>query len=200
VNIYTKEFFEKRASGSSASARRIVPMIVNLLRPRSVLDVGCGVGSWLAVFREHGVTDMLGIDGDYVPVERLEIPASAFRSADLSSPVRLDRSFHLVVCLEVAGHLSPEHAGTLVESLCGLGPVVRFPRRSPSRGGRVIRMSIGQTTGPSGLRLGGTSRLIASDRGFGTTAKSNGGMLKIPFFRHVRILSRATPLCQRRRS
>ena len=55
---YTPEFFEDRQPGSRRSADRVVPMIVELIRPRSVVDIGCGVGTWLAAFSGHGVADI----------------------------------------------------------------------------------------------------------------------------------------------
>lgn len=35
------------------------------LKPRSVMDVGCGTGTWLKVFQELGA-DVKGIDSEYV--------------------------------------------------------------------------------------------------------------------------------------
>ncbi len=63
---YTEQFFESQQQGSMASAEVIVPIITSLFPVRSVIDVGCGVGGWLKTFGKHGVTDHLGIDGDYV--------------------------------------------------------------------------------------------------------------------------------------
>lgn len=40
--------------------------MLELYTPESVVDVGCGVGTWLAAFAQHGVDDVLGVDGDYV--------------------------------------------------------------------------------------------------------------------------------------
>ena len=40
-----------------ADAREIVPEILRLIRPGSVIDLGCGIGTWLSVFRELGVTE-----------------------------------------------------------------------------------------------------------------------------------------------
>src|SRR6266508_5182591 len=125
-DLYTTEFFRSRETGSGASARHIVPLLVDLLAPASVVDVGCGTGTWLAVFQRHGVDDIVGIDGDYVPTDELHISPARFRAHDLTQPLCLGRSFDLVVSLEVAEHLPPESATGFVDSLCGLGPVVLF--------------------------------------------------------------------------
>lgn len=53
-------FFEHQKGGSFNSARQIVPFVISLVHPCSVLDVGCGVGPWLAVFLEHKVEEHRG--------------------------------------------------------------------------------------------------------------------------------------------
>lgn len=72
---YDKDFFLPLQDGSLRSARQIVPLVIDLVHPASVLDVGCGVGAWLSLFAEHGITELLGVDGDYVQREMLLIPS-----------------------------------------------------------------------------------------------------------------------------
>src|ERR1700730_5942413 len=69
---YDGAFFDRIEAGSLSSARVVVPMIIDLLAPKSVIDVGCGRGAWLKVFAENGVCEMDGIDGAHVnPAELL---------------------------------------------------------------------------------------------------------------------------------
>src|SRR2546429_8002382 len=105
---YDVGFFQAWQPGSLASARVIVPIVLDLLGPTSVVDVGCGIGTWLSVFEESGVSDVIGVDGDYVDRDRLLIEPGRYIARDLESPLRLDRSFDLAVSLEVAEHLAPE--------------------------------------------------------------------------------------------
>jgi SAM-dependent methyltransferase len=135
MTVYDENFFLELQEGARRSAREIVPLVLRLLHPRSVVDVGCGLGTWLAVFAESGVPDVLGIDGDYVNLQDLEIPKDRFLAHDLSKPLRLGRSFDLVLSLEVAEHLSEDHAATFVDTLTGLGGVVLFSAAIPFQGG-----------------------------------------------------------------
>ena len=132
---YTTDFYEGQRSGSRRSADRVVPLIIDLIGPRSVVDVGCGVGTWLASFSHHGVKDVIGVDGEYVDRKLLQIPKEQFIGRDLTQPIGLERRFDLVCCLEVAEHLDAAFAGTLVDSLAGLGPVVLFSAAAPYQGG-----------------------------------------------------------------
>lgn len=132
---YDRGFFEARLGGSRSSAEVIVPIVLGLVDCRSVVDVGCGTGEWLAEFRRAGVQDVLGVDGDYVDRRLLKIPGDRFLAADLACPLDLRRRFDLVVSLEVAEHLAAEVAETFVTSLTTLGDVVLFSAAVPHQGG-----------------------------------------------------------------
>jgi SAM-dependent methyltransferase len=135
MKAYSDEFFDRHLEGSRRSALLVVPMIMDLVRPRRVVDVGCGRGTWLAAFRDYGAKEILGIDGDYVDPDRLEIAQHEFLACDLSRPLVLDRQFDLAVCLEVAEHLPEESADSVVALLTSLAPVVLFSAAVPSQGG-----------------------------------------------------------------
>jgi SAM-dependent methyltransferase len=106
-----------------------------MIKPTSVVDVGCGTGGWLAVFRSLGIEDVLGVDGSWADQKKLEIPQERFVVFDLKKPLRLDRRFDLVLSLEVAQHLADRYAATFVGSLTGLGPAVLFSAAIPYQGG-----------------------------------------------------------------
>ena len=132
---YDVEFFRAFQQGSVASARVIVPIVLDLFSPRSVVDVGCGIGTWLSAFEEHGVSDVVGVDGDYVNRDDMLIEQGRFIAHDLQQPLRLDRSFDLAVSLEVAEHLAPKAAATFVESLVRLAPAILFSAAIPQQSG-----------------------------------------------------------------
>jgi SAM-dependent methyltransferase len=123
------------ASNAVQSARRVIPLVLELVQPRSVVDVGCGFGAWLSVFSEYGLSDFLGIDGTYVATENLLIPADKFLGQDITNGVHSDRAFDLGVCLEVGEHLPAESARVLVRDLVQLAPVILFSAAVPGQGG-----------------------------------------------------------------
>ena len=135
MQSYTEEFYEIVREGAKESAKEIIPIIFEFIQPKSVIDVGCGVGTWLSVFQAHGVEDVWGIDGDYIDKNVLEIPEEKFLTFDLKNPFKLSRQFDLVVSLEVGEHLPQECAETFVESLTQLAPVILFSAAIPFQGG-----------------------------------------------------------------
>jgi SAM-dependent methyltransferase len=132
---YDQQFFAGIDAGARSSAEVIVPMLIDAVGPSSVVDVGCGTGTWLATFQAAGVTDLLGIDGDYVDKSTLHIPVENFQAADLNRPLHIDRSFDLALSLEVAEHLVPSRAEGFVADLVRLAPVVCFSAAIPLQGG-----------------------------------------------------------------
>jgi SAM-dependent methyltransferase len=133
--FYTRAFFARQREHARSSAETVVPLVLELTGARSVVDVGCGTGTWLAAFAAHGIADVFGVDGAYVDADALEIARERFLAHDLTRPLELPRRFDLVVSLEVAEHLPADDAATLVESLTGLGPIVLFSAAIPGQGG-----------------------------------------------------------------
>ena len=126
ATLYDRAFFRQIAGGSSRSAARIVPELLWLIAPESVVDVGCGQGIWLAEFQRHGVADVLGIDGAWVEQREFLAGSDRFLAHDLRQALALDRRFELVITLEVAEHLPPERSESFVADLVALGPVIAF--------------------------------------------------------------------------
>ena len=131
---YGPRFHSLREPGSTRSAGIVVPLVIDLLHPSSVVDVGCGPGSWLAEFKAHGVSEILGIDGPgAAAASRLE--TGELLVHDLLSPLNVQRRFDLAVCTEVAEHL-PEAGGlALVAELVRMSRAVLFSAAVPHQGG-----------------------------------------------------------------
>ena len=94
---YGAGFFEAPAEGTRRSAAIVTPILIELFRPASVVDVGCGTGLWLSAFRQHGVADIQGVDGPWIPSAQLEIRATLLHQHDLSRPLELGRTFDLAL-------------------------------------------------------------------------------------------------------
>jgi len=132
---YSDEFYDGQRDGSRRSAELAVPWLLSVVPARSVVDIGCGVGTWLSVFRKEGVSDVLGMDGSYVDRERLLIPGDQFVPADLRAPRSPGRTFDLALSLEVAEHLPHESSRQFVEFITSLAPIVVFSAATPGQTG-----------------------------------------------------------------
>lgn len=121
---------------NTGAASEIFPVLFRYFKPKSVLDVGCGIGTWLEVLDQYGITDYFGIDADYVQKKQLHIPIEKFMSHDLEKPFDLKRKFDLVISMEVAEHLSESVADSFVESLVRHSSVIMFSAAIPYQEGQ----------------------------------------------------------------
>jgi SAM-dependent methyltransferase len=119
-----------------AVPRVVVPTILQFVKPISVLDVGCGIGTWLKAFEENGVKDIVGIDGDHVDRSKLKIADTQFVPRDLNKPWSLGRKFDLAISLEVAEHLEETTSDLLVKSLTEHADTIIFSAAIPGQGGQ----------------------------------------------------------------
>jgi hypothetical protein len=60
---YDDGSFAAKNTEARESARAVMPRLLELSSPRSVVDVGCGTGTWLSVARELGIDDWSGWTG-----------------------------------------------------------------------------------------------------------------------------------------
>jgi len=135
TGMYGRAEFERQHQRSRMAAAVIIPLALRATGARSVLDVGCGVGTWLAACAENGIEDYLGIDGYHVDADLLQIPRQHFQTTDLRQPLALDRAYDLALSVEVAEHLPPEAGPLLVKQLTGAAPAVLFSAAIPGQTG-----------------------------------------------------------------
>lgn len=134
AGTYIPNFYDMIRHGCQTSADAVVPVVYHdLLKPKAVIDIGCGEGWWANKFKELG-SNVLGIDGSYVKTSPL---GSDFKAVDIDvvgSLTGIPRA-DLVVCLEVAEHLKASRADSFVEELCGLAPTLLFSAAIPRQPG-----------------------------------------------------------------
>ncbi|WP_120495874.1 bifunctional 2-polyprenyl-6-hydroxyphenol methylase/3-demethylubiquinol 3-O-methyltransferase UbiG [Kiloniella sp. EL199] len=132
---YNNEFYDDLEGTQIPSANVIVPLLYNILKPSSVVDVGCGRGFWLKEFAKLGVQRVFGVDGPWVPQNKLAIPQENFKVCDLSKELNLPENFDLAINLEVAEHLPEERAVSFVRDICQIAPAVFLGAAIPGQGG-----------------------------------------------------------------
>jgi hypothetical protein len=133
--VYDEDFFEATVQASLRSARVVIPLVLELVKANSVVDVGCGLGAWLRACVDHGVGVVRGLDGAYVDQSRLLIDRACFTPVDLSHPAAIEGIYDLAICLEVVEHLPAANNSELVAMLTAAAPIVLFSSAIPGQGG-----------------------------------------------------------------
>lgn len=132
------KYIHKPEVHNSVSPEKVVPILIEMFNPRSILDVGCGIGTWLHSFARRGITDLIGVDGDYVDRTMLAqyLDIKKFQPIDLTNPFDLKRKFDLVISLEVAEHLPESSADGFVRTLIRHSDLIAFSAAIPGQGGQ----------------------------------------------------------------
>lgn len=122
---------------NTMAAKEIIPVILNFCKPNSILDAGCGLGTWLQVFLEdYKIKDILGIDRFRPDYKQLYISHEYYKTSDLRNGFDLGRKFDLLLCLEVAEHLPEQSSDKLIHSLCSHSDDIVFSAAIPGQGGQ----------------------------------------------------------------
>jgi hypothetical protein len=135
-DIYDYKFADAVTEDSRKSAAQIIPYLVDQYRPKSIVDVGCCQGVWLAEAKAYGVKFVLGIDGPHIRREALCIDESEFLASDFECDFpKTHIIFDMALCLEVAEHLTPGCGDRLVEWLCSHAKVIVWSAAIPGQAG-----------------------------------------------------------------
>lgn len=133
---YNTDFMTYTDRTSRFAAQTIATLLREWFSINSMLDVGCARGTWASVWREAGISDVHGVDGDYVGSDTLVVPRDCFSARDLSQPFDFARRFDLVQSLEVAEHIQPGAADTFVDNVVRHADgLLLFSAAPPGQGG-----------------------------------------------------------------
>ena len=133
---YSARFYDARRAGSLSSAEIVLPILFDLLLPSSVLDIGCGVGTWLAAAHKLGATRLIGYDGPHVRPDMLVDHEIEFRSINLEHEEPKPERIDLAMSLECAEHVSQAAGFRIVKCLCQSADAVLFGAAIPGQGGK----------------------------------------------------------------
>ncbi len=136
LNIYDEKFYNNADKIIAPSVQSVVTILIKYFNPKSVIDIGCGNGLYLAKFAEAG-KEILGFDGSPAAV-KISSVADKIKLFNLTKSLRLNRHFDLCLCIELAEHLPLVAADTLVNSLTSLSNNIVFTAATPGQGPRSI--------------------------------------------------------------
>jgi SAM-dependent methyltransferase len=135
--FYHPHYHDEKVTPARRAAERILPIVFSVVDVSSIVDVGCGPGSWLAAARDMGVPLLTGVEGEWA-IEWFgenRTGACDFELANLEDELRLPATFDLAICIEVIEHLSPTRGESFVGDLCRCAANVLFGAAVPGQRG-----------------------------------------------------------------
>jgi 2-polyprenyl-3-methyl-5-hydroxy-6-metoxy-1,4-benzoquinol methylase len=132
TKIYDQKFFNNTLKFEKSSAEALTAILIKQFAPKSVVDIGCGIGIYLAEFKKNNI-EILGYDGSPAAIAGSLI-GNQIKLHDLCEPLKLSRKFDLCLCFEVAEHLEKNYARTLINALTSLSSTIIFTAATPGQG------------------------------------------------------------------
>lgn len=134
--VYGEEFYDEQEKRSERIANEILPVVIEHLNPKSVVDFGCGRGIWLRrLLSIKQDVNVMGIDGQWVNIENLRIPKENFTSHDLGQVINLGVKYDLAMSLEVAEHIDEKFADVYFQNIIRASDTVLFSAAIPGQEG-----------------------------------------------------------------
>ncbi len=131
LEIYDGTFFSNNQAEGLRHAKWFVPLLIRVYQPASLVDIGCGTGHFVERARALGIAAH-GFDG---ASQAIKDRLCSIGIWDLRTPLHLAVKYDLAICIEVAEHIEPEYAGTLVDTLTSLSETVVMTAATPGQGG-----------------------------------------------------------------
>lgn len=129
-------YIHEEAVHNDTAAKEVLPIAFELFKPESIIDVGCGLGTWIQTSKSLGIKEVIGLDGAYLNRSLLKISEKEFVEIDLQEKFELNRKYDMAICLEVAEHLPESAADNLIYSLTNHADVILFSAAVPGQTGQ----------------------------------------------------------------
>ena len=136
-DIYNEEFWRaNHGDYNYRSAKIILPILFNRYKPNSIIDIGCGIGTWLKAANELGVNKFIGIDGNEIEENFLLVSRKYIKIDNLETHKNTNNEkYDLAISVEVAEHLHNNCSVNFAETLTSYSDVILFSAAIPYQEG-----------------------------------------------------------------
>jgi hypothetical protein len=117
------------------NGRQLADVLYPIFKPKTVIDLGCGLGFFLSGMKSHG-SKIDAVDNDWVKDLETVVPLDDYTFHDLNMPFTSAKRYGLATSFEVAEHLTPDRSHDFVKELCALSDRVAFGTAIPRQGGK----------------------------------------------------------------
>jgi SAM-dependent methyltransferase len=122
-NIFDDNFYSKRKH-IAWRAQPVCKQIIKQFNPKSVIDVGCGIGEFLDYFQKSGIR-VVGIENSEYVYNHLMVPKKLVKMYDITKDhLTLKKKSDIALCFMVIGRIPKEHWKEAANFLAGLSDTI----------------------------------------------------------------------------
>jgi cyclopropane fatty-acyl-phospholipid synthase-like methyltransferase len=133
--VYDETYYSEAVEETAATSSGVIAnSVLRDFRPKRLVDVGCGTGAMLEIFRDAGV-EVLGLEKSKAALRYCRSRQLNVREFDLEHDTKPSETFDVVTSMEVAEHLPGSIADRYIDLLTTLGSVIVFTAAPPGQGG-----------------------------------------------------------------
>ena len=127
-------FFDEQELGmASLVPFKKIDKTIAMFAPKTILDVGCGVGKSLDYMLDKGIK-VEGIEGSELAIRKAN-HSELITRFNLNNELNLGRKFDLLWCFEVAEHIHPVYVDNLMKTLTNHADRIVMSAARPGQGG-----------------------------------------------------------------
>lgn len=140
ISLYNDEFFEWHKKHTIEYQTKTFQWYIDEYKPHSVVDFGCGIGTYLDVARRNNIPHLKGYDigGEfarkYTPLE----VQSYIEYLDCTKIIDQKGCYKCVLSFETAEHIEPSGTGTFIQNILNasaLNGTILFTAAPPGQDG-----------------------------------------------------------------
>jgi len=113
--------------------KKVLEIVINEIHPKSVLDVGCGIGNSLKHYLNNNI-DSWGIENSSTAISNSLVKERIIKH-NLKRTLNLNKEFDLVWCFEVIEHIHPDYESNFLKTLCNHSKKILISAARPGQGG-----------------------------------------------------------------
>jgi len=126
--IYNKSYFKQLKKVEEDSVVKVVKILFKYFHPRTVVDLGCGVGIYLKIFKDLNVKNIVGYDRSKAAQNLFCCDNKCFVLADLRKPIchPTINYYDLCLCMEVAEHIEEKYVHIFLDNVTFFSKTIVF--------------------------------------------------------------------------
>lgn len=118
----------------SLLASRMIDKIVEIYKPQSVLDLGCGTGKAIDYFLGKYIPTIFGVEGSQMAINSASHP-ELIKNFNLNNELNLNKHFDIIFCFEFIEHIHPRCVHNLMKTFSNHSNVIVLTAALPGQGG-----------------------------------------------------------------